>query len=353
MSLDPQIDALLKELAEGGQPAPESRTVKENRDLASSLSALAGDVEPVGSVHDAVAAAEGLEVPVRIYTPATVPRSGPLPVTVFFHGGGWVLGDLDSQDHIARIMANRSGTIVVSVDYRLAPEHRFPAGFEDAYAALTWVAANAGGFGGDGQNIAVFGESAGGNLTAALVQEAQRRGGPRIALQVLAYPAVDRFDDSPSMYENMAGPLLSRGWLEWFWGLYLNTPDEGGRPARLAGPLRRPDRASSRRHRHRRTRPAAGPGRPLRAAARRRRRAGRAPPGQGRHPRVLLVHRVGAALTGRLGSARKRRGHGVQRLTRPALPLARSAPRVRAAGAWQRADLPAHRSARRRWLAVG
>ncbi|MFG2142762.1 alpha/beta hydrolase [Streptomyces sp. NPDC048696] len=227
MSLDPQIDALLKKLAEGGEPAPESRTVAENRDLARSLSTLAGDIEPVARVHDAVATAEGIEVPVRIYTPATVPRSGPRPVTVFLHGGGWVLGDLDSQDHIARIVANRSGTIVVSVDYRLAPEHRFPAGIEDAYAALTWVSANAASFGGDGQSIAVLGESAGGNLAAALVQEAQRRGGPHIALQVLAYPAVDRFDDSPSMYENMAGPLLSRSWLEWFWGLYLNTPDEG------------------------------------------------------------------------------------------------------------------------------
>jgi acetyl esterase len=227
MSLDPQIDALLKQLAEAGGPAPESRTVGENRALARSLASLAGDLEAVGGVHDTVAAAEGIEVPVRIYTPAGVSRSGPLPVTVFFHGGGWVLGDLDSQDHMARIMANRSGTIVVSVDYRLAPEHRFPAASDDAYAALAWVAANADGFGGDGQRIAVFGESAGGNLAAALVQEARRRGGPRIALQVLAYPAVDRFDDSPSMYENMAGPLLTRAWLEWFWGLYLSTPDEG------------------------------------------------------------------------------------------------------------------------------
>lgn len=230
VSLDPQIDALLQKLAEGGEPAPESRTVAENRDLARSLATLAGDVEPVAAVQDAVATAEGIEVPIRIYTPLTVPRSGPQPVTVFFHGGGWVLGDLDSQDHIARTVANRSGTIVVSVCYRLAPEHRFPAGVDDAYAALTWVAANAGSFSGDGQRIAVFGESAGGNLAAALVQEAQRRGGPPIALQVLAYPAVDRFDDSPSMYENMTGPLLSRSWLEWFWGLYLNTPDEGADP---------------------------------------------------------------------------------------------------------------------------
>ena len=242
MSLDPQIDALLQQLAGAGAPAPESRTVSENRALASGLAALAGDLEAVGSVHDTVATAEGVEVPVRIYTPAGASRSGRLPVTVFFHGGGWVLGDLDSQDHIARIMANRSGTIVVSVDYRLAPEHRFPAAIEDAYAAVTWVAANAADFGGDGRNIAVFGESAGGNLAAAVVQEARRRGGPRIALQVLAYPAVDRFDDSPSMYENMAGPLLTRAWLEWFWGLYLTTPDEGadlrvspGRAEELAG----------------------------------------------------------------------------------------------------------------------
>ena len=230
MSLDPQIEALLQQLAETGAPAPESRTVGENRALASSLATLAGDPEVVGGVHDTVAAAEGIEVPVRIYIPAGVSHSGRLPVTVFFHGGGWVLGDLDSQDHMARIMANRSGTIVVSVDYRLAPEHRFPAAIEDAYAAVSWVAANADGFGGDGRRIAVFGESAGGNLAAAIVQEARRRGGPRIALQVLAYPAVDRFDDSPSMYENVAGPLLTRAWLEWFWGLYLTTPDEGADP---------------------------------------------------------------------------------------------------------------------------
>jgi acetyl esterase len=151
-------------------------------------------------------------------------------VTLFFHGGGWVFGDLDTQDNIARIMASRSGAIVVSVDYRLAPEHRFPAAVDDAYAALTWVADNAAGFGGDGERIAVFGESAGGNLAAVLAQESLHRGGPRITLQVLAYPAVDRFDDSPSMYENMTGPLLSRSYLEWFWGAYLSTSDQGADP---------------------------------------------------------------------------------------------------------------------------
>ncbi|MFE9797118.1 alpha/beta hydrolase fold domain-containing protein [Streptomyces goshikiensis] len=113
--------------------------------------------------------------------------------------------DLDSQDHIAHMLANRSGKIVVSVDYRLAPGHRFPAGIEEAYAALTWVAANAGSFGGDGQNIAVFGESAGGELAAVLVQKAQRRGGPRIALQVPAYPRSTGWTTAPTCTRTWPG----------------------------------------------------------------------------------------------------------------------------------------------------
>lgn len=230
MSLDPQIEILLKQLAAEAGPAPESRTVAENRAAGRAFAALAGDPEPVAGVHDTVIATDGRDIPVRIYRPATGSDAGPLPVTLFFHGGGWVFGDLDTQDHIARTIAARSGTIVVSVDYRLAPEHRFPAATDDAYAALTWVADNAAGFGGDAERIAVFGESAGGNLAATLAQESLRRGGPHITLQVLAYPPVDRFDDSPSMYENMTGPVLSRSYLEWFWGAYLGTPDQGADP---------------------------------------------------------------------------------------------------------------------------
>ncbi|MFI2189111.1 alpha/beta hydrolase [Streptomyces sioyaensis] len=230
MSLDPQIEILLKQLAAEDGPAPESRTVAENRAAGRAFAALAAAPEPVADVRNTTTAAAGHDIPVRIYRPVTELDAGPLPVTLFFHGGGWVFGDLDTQDHIARTVAARSGTIVVSVDYRLAPEHRFPAATDDAYAALTWVADNAPGFGGDGERIAVFGESAGGNLAAALAQESLRRGGPRITLQVLAYPAVDRFDDSSSMYENTTGPILSRSYLEWFWGAYLSTPDQGADP---------------------------------------------------------------------------------------------------------------------------
>jgi acetyl esterase len=229
MALDPQIKALLEQLAEGGNPSPETLTVAQNRTAIAGMAPLGGAQEPMAAVSDRVAVLEGREIGLRIYTPVET-NGAQLPVTVFFHGGGWVAGDLDSQDRMARGLAKQSGSIVVSVDYRLAPEHRFPAAVDDAYDVLSWVVANAGDFHGDSDRLVVFGESAGGNIAAAAVQLAARRGGPRILLQVLAYPAVDRWDDSPSMTENAVAPVLTRSYLEWFWGCYLNTPDEGADP---------------------------------------------------------------------------------------------------------------------------
>jgi acetyl esterase len=228
VALDEQLAAVLSGFA--GAPAPESLTVAQNRALVDDFAQFSGPQQPVASAIDARVPAGDHDIPIRIYTPMDADADGPLPVTVFLHGGGWVTGGLDSQDHIARGAANRSHGIVVSVDYRLAPEHRFPAGVEDAYTALLWVAEHAPDFGGDPTRLALLGESAGGNLAAVLAQEARRRGGPAIALQVLAYPATDRFDDSPSMTEHALGPVLTRSWLEWFWGAYLNTPDEGADP---------------------------------------------------------------------------------------------------------------------------
>jgi acetyl esterase len=227
MPLDPQIQTLLDQLSQNGGVAPESQTVAANRAAGAFFTTLGGQPVAVGSVRDGAVPADGRDIPVRIYTPEGSTNGGLRPVTVFFHGGGWVFGDLDSQDHIARTLARRSGTIVVSVDYRLAPEDRFPAAVDDAYAALEWVAGHAATFGGDRSRIALFGESAGANLAAVTAQEVKRRGGPRVMFQALAYPATDRFDDSPSMYENASGPLLTRSWMEWFWGCYLTTPDQG------------------------------------------------------------------------------------------------------------------------------
>ncbi|WP_329791391.1 alpha/beta hydrolase [Lentzea sp. DG1S-22] len=239
MALDPQLQTVLDDLAATSTPAANTLTVAENRAAGLAFASFAGDVVPVREVRDMTFRNGDHDVPVRIYTSETVPTGSPAPVTVFFHGGGWVFGDLDSQDHYARVVATRSKTIVVSVDYRLAPEHRYPAAVDDAYAALRWVEQNAGTFGADPKRIALFGESAGGNLAAVAVQEAKRRGGPVVTYQALAYPATDRFDDSPSMYEYAAGPLLTRPWLEWFWGAYLNTPDEGADPR--VSPLRAED----------------------------------------------------------------------------------------------------------------
>ncbi|WP_193047948.1 alpha/beta hydrolase [Mycolicibacterium baixiangningiae] len=229
MTLDSQIKVLLNRVAEGGGQSPESLTVAENRAVVGALAPLGGEPEPMAAVLDCAADLDGRTVTVRIYTP-TGTSAGTLPITVFFHGGGWVTGDLDSQDPMARSLAKQSRSIVVSVDYRLAPEHRFPAAVDDAYDVLTWVHTNASIFHGDRDRLVVFGESAGANLAAVTAQLAHRRGGPKILLQVLAYPAVDRFDDSPSMIQNAAGPLLTRSWLEWFWGCYLNSPDEGADP---------------------------------------------------------------------------------------------------------------------------
>jgi acetyl esterase len=220
MPLDPQIQALLAQMAEQGGKSPESMTVAESRAMIGELAGLAGPPVELPRVQ----AASAGEVPVRIYTP---PGEGPLPVLVYYHGGGWVIGDLDSHDGVCRTLAARSGALVVAVDYRLAPEHRFPAAVDDAYTALTWVGDKISDYGGDPTRIAVGGDSAGGNLSAVVAQLAKQRGGPALRFQLLVYPATDRFDDSASMRENALGPLLSRAWVEWFLGCYLTSPDDG------------------------------------------------------------------------------------------------------------------------------
>lgn len=224
MPLDPQVDALLGQLAETGMAAPESMTVAQNRELIAELGDLAGPPEEVARVEDTVAPGPAGDIPVRVYVPA---GTGPFPVLVYYHGGGWVIGNIDSHDAPCRALANRSGCLVASVDYRLAPEHRFPAGVDDAYAAAVWAAEKAGEFGGDGTRLAVGGDSAGATLSAVVTQLAKARGGPPIAFQLLVYPSTDRHDDSPSMRDNALGPLLSRAWIEWFFGHYLTGPDDG------------------------------------------------------------------------------------------------------------------------------
>jgi acetyl esterase len=213
MPLDPNVRALLDEMAAQELPPPEQLTVEQNREAIMNMRELAGPAEEVETVTDV--SADG--IPVRFYTPA---GEKPLPVLVFFHGGGWVIGNLDSHDAVCRQLANRAGCVVVSVDYRLAPENPFPAAVDDAYAATAWIARNASAYGGDGSRLAVGGDSAGGNLTAVVTQLARDRGGPAIRFQLLIYPAVDATDDSPSMTENADGYFLTRALIDWFMAHY-------------------------------------------------------------------------------------------------------------------------------------
>ncbi|WP_232702385.1 alpha/beta hydrolase [Halobacterium wangiae] len=175
----------------------------------------------VASVEDRTVPGPGFEIPMRVYTPT---GDGPHPVAVYFHGGGFVLGTLDSRDPICRTIADRADCVVVSVAYRLAPEHPFPAAVEDAYAATEWVAEHAAAVGGDPERVAVVGDSAGGNLAAAVSLAARDRDGPDLAHQALAYPVLDYRDrEYPSREENAEGYFLTSEGIDYFDRHYVNS----------------------------------------------------------------------------------------------------------------------------------
>ncbi len=162
-------------------------------------------------------------IPARIYTPKSLRKSNGLaPCLVFFHGGGWVIGDLDSHDVVCRKLAHEAEMLVVSVDYRLAPEHKFPAAVDDAIAATKWVAANAKPLGIDTAQILVGGDSAGGNLAAVVALAARDGDGPKLAGQVLIYPATDFAMSHPSHTEPETSILLTHSVIKWFCNHYLN-----------------------------------------------------------------------------------------------------------------------------------
>jgi acetyl esterase len=232
--LDPQAKAFLDTMP----PLPDFGSI----DLAllrAGMDAQAlspGAPKPVAKVEDRSIPGPAGAIRVRVYTPA---GRGPLPVLVYFHGGGFVLCSLDSHDGTCRSLANAAGAVVVSVDYRLAPEHRFPAAPEDCFAAAQWVARNAAEIGGDPARIAVGGDSAGGNLAAVTALMARDRGGPSLRFQLLIYPVTDFAFGTASYRENATGYFLTTDMMKWFWGQYLADPRSGAEP--YASPLRAKD----------------------------------------------------------------------------------------------------------------
>ena len=239
MPLDPNLRKFLDEAAAADPPMPAvgQLTPGQARELFGPATAqMAGTPEPVAKVEDRQIPGPAGSLRVRVYTPQ---GKAPFPALVYFHGGGWVLCDVDTHDVPCRGLANRAGCVVVSVDYRLAPEHKFPAAPEDCYAATRWVAENATTIGADPARIAVGGDSAGGNLAAVVSLMARDRGGPPLVYQLLVYPVTNHDYNTLSYRENGEGHFLTTEMMVWFWNHYLNHADDGRHPH--ASPLRAPD----------------------------------------------------------------------------------------------------------------
>jgi acetyl esterase/lipase len=236
MPLHPLAKEFLDVRAAAGSRPVNELSVDEARQQAIRLIALLGPGESVQRVENRNVPGPIGEIPVRIYWPQ---GDGPLPVLVWFHGGGWVVGNLETTDVACRALTNAANCIVVSVNYRHAPEHQFPAPAEDAYAATQWVAENAVSLNGDSQRIAVGGSSAGGNLAAVVSLMARDRGGPRIVFQYLAVPVADYAFSTASYMDNAEGYGLTMDAMKWFWKHYLAKEADGANP--YASPLRAKD----------------------------------------------------------------------------------------------------------------
>jgi len=234
MPLDPQAKALFDFIGLSDLTPVEHLTPQEARTMFEALAEARRKlaVEPVDQIRDLKIPGPAGEIPIRVYTPKI---QSPAPALIYFHGGGWVLGDLESHDHVCRALANNASCVVLSVDYRLAPEHKFPAAVHDSFAATQWIADLAGELGVDRSRIAVGGDSAGGNLAAVVSQIARDRGGPSIAYQLLIYPSTDMRMNMPSIEENADGPLLTKAYMHWFVNHYLNS--DADRTDSLASPL--------------------------------------------------------------------------------------------------------------------
>lgn len=232
MPVDPQVQVFLDQMASLNGPPMHSQTPPQVRAGIRMQLGFFGEPEPIAQVDNRVIPGPAGQIPIRIYTPA---GSGPFPVLVFLHGGGWVICDLDTHDGLCRSLANGAGCVVVSVDYRLAPEHKFPAAPHDCYAAAEWVAGHAAEVGGDPSRIAIGGDSAGGNLAAVVAQMARDQHGPLLIFQMLIYPATQFGLKSRSIEENAEGYYLTREDMDWFMGHYLTSDADKANP--LASPM--------------------------------------------------------------------------------------------------------------------
>jgi len=222
MAIDPQIEAMLAAMPEGPgvRHVPVALLRQSVHDSSVAIPPAADAV--VAATEDRLIAGPGGDLPIRIYTPS---GQGPFPVTVYMHGGGYVVGDLDTQDMVARALCAWGETILISVDYRLTPEHPFPAAPDDAFAGLRWASDNAAMIGGDPARLGLAGDSAGGNLACAAALMARDAGGPAVRAVVNIYGSCNYpSTDTPSAREFADGPILKQDDVAWFWEQYLTDP---------------------------------------------------------------------------------------------------------------------------------
>jgi acetyl esterase len=240
--LHPEVRALLEMMDAQGAPPLETQDAVEARAARlEPMKMLGGQPAALGRVEDlsipGPGPGPGGEIPIRIYA---IEHGGLRPALVYFHGGGFVFGNLDTHDAVCRSIAKESGAVVISVDYRLAPEHKFPAAVDDSHAATLWVAANAERLGIDASRIAVGGDSAGGNLAIVVAMRCRDAGGPALAAQVLIYPVTDVSSFETASHRELAeGYFLTRTAMDWFTGHYLASPDQKRHPE--ASPLLAPN----------------------------------------------------------------------------------------------------------------
>jgi acetyl esterase len=227
VKLDPDAAAMLQRVREANIQEWHTMPVDEGREVYRKRALLfEGTKQPAGTVWDSTIPSAGGSLAIRTYRPQ---KKQPQPIFIYLHGGGWVFGDLNSHDAVCRRIAAAASCMVVSVAYRLAPEHRYQDQMDDVITAVNWVAAHGGELGGDPRHIAMGGDSAGGNLTAGACLRLREAAGPRLDLQVLIYPATAPYFDTLSQHVNGQGYWLTRLDLIWFWGHFLGGGDDGPR----------------------------------------------------------------------------------------------------------------------------
>ena len=233
MTLNPQARRMIELLERRGRRAVPDSTVAEVRAALWDSLEFMGDPEPISRVEDTYIAGPSAELHVRVYTPN---GTAPLPGLVYFHGGGWTAGNLQIADRPGRSLANATGCVVVAVNYQKAPEHRYPTALDDCFAALQWVVQHTGELDVDPIKVGVGGDSAGGNLAAAVSLKARDTGQWPLAFQLLIYPAIDPDMNFPSAHVNAEGYGLTTADMRWFWNNYV--PELSQRDNPLASPLR-------------------------------------------------------------------------------------------------------------------